>query len=193
MASSCTSKMETSFTHLASMLARFTQGVDSQMEEALKELPPHILISTDSLGNRDFERRVGGNPIFLQERGWECDGEGDFPGKWLFMEGDIVFVMFASKTSGSSIEAALNESGFWDVILTVPIEDGVPYKGCYWAAFWGTELWRDEAEMSSSGGFGGERNPPEPDPRPEEFVEEVAPPPHEEPPAPIARVEDEEI
>lgn len=183
MAGKCTSTMENCFAEVSRIFAGLTQGIDSELEEALEQLPPYILVSTDSFGGREFDLVDDGSAVAIQEAGWGEEDESH-PKKWLLMELDIRRVKFTSWTSGCSLEAVRNENGLWDVTLTVPIDDeGVLYKGLYWSKFWGISLGRGE---EGGPGFGG--SPSESDPRPEE----VAPPPCEEPPAHIARVEEED-
>ena len=87
-----------------------------------------LLVAHHSWGGRDWTVEEGREPLFFPEPA--------FGGGWsVFREGDVSSVWSESATSGSWLEATLEEDGAWRIVLQVPFEGDAPYKGAYWTAY----------------------------------------------------------
>ena len=86
-------------------------------------------MATHSWGGRDWDLEEGADeaPFFEEPSfggGW-----------WLFEERHVCRLYSESQSSGSSLDATKLEDGTWSLVLQVPLTDGAPYEGAYWAAF----------------------------------------------------------
>lgn len=88
----------------------------------------YLLISTHSLGERDWEGKA---ERFIPEY------VGDEEGWHLLVEGGPTMIRCRSATSGSELLATLQKGGTWEVRLRVPFIDEAeaPYEGVYWRTF----------------------------------------------------------
>jgi hypothetical protein len=110
-------------------------GLKPELEEFLKKNPQlkegeYVPIATHSFGGRDWALVAGSNPAFFPEVG----GGGE-DGWYFFTERDITYILCESYTSSSRLIAQKRRDGDWDLILEVPVKDGTPYMGSYWASY----------------------------------------------------------
>lgn len=90
----------------------------------------HIFMATHSMGGRKWVPVEGRKPPFYPEEDVAPGG-----GWHILSDGDANFIHLSSASSGSSLTAEkVGES--WQLTLEVPVlDDGTPYKGCYWKSF----------------------------------------------------------
>jgi hypothetical protein len=114
-------------------MANVPSEIQSELDDFLEGYGlmdiPHVLVANHSMGVRDWKYKEPREPAFFQE-------PGEDGGWYVFTEGEVKFLYFASATSGSSLTAEEQEDGSWKATLEVPVDDGgQPYEGFYWRSF----------------------------------------------------------
>lgn len=88
-----------------------------------------VLLANHSFGGRNFEVEDGVKTLFSYDD--HC-----FDGRWYVLtQGNCKEIYCISTRSSSTIIAKKQKDGNWTVTLSVPVIDGMPYKGHYWNTF----------------------------------------------------------